>query len=121
MAHTNDLFDTEVFGKKNFAALDEIYTEDARILPPGSPMVSGRSAIKEFWASLIETTHATAAVLTSVEVIPTADSAVEIGQAALTVHLDGQTESQIEVKYVVYWQADNGRMRWHIDIWNANA
>ncbi|MBV9499895.1 MAG: nuclear transport factor 2 family protein, partial [Acidobacteriaceae bacterium] len=45
MASTNDLFNTEVFGKRNFDALDDIYTSNARILPPGSPMISGRAAI----------------------------------------------------------------------------
>src|SRR5436309_936833 len=34
MANTNALFVNEVFGNQNLAALDEIYTSDARILPP---------------------------------------------------------------------------------------
>jgi hypothetical protein len=41
MARTNDLFNAEVFGKRNFEALDDIYTENARILPPGAEMISG--------------------------------------------------------------------------------
>ena len=49
MARTNALFNSEVFGKRNFGALDQIYTADARILPPGSPMISGRDAIRNFW------------------------------------------------------------------------
>ena len=48
MANTNALFVNEVFGNRNLTALDEIYTSDARILPPGAPMVSGREAIKKF-------------------------------------------------------------------------
>src|SRR3982751_4422920 len=47
MASTNELFNSEVFGKQNFDALDEIYTEEARILPPGADIISGRKAIKE--------------------------------------------------------------------------
>lgn len=46
MAKTNALFNTEIFGKRNFAAIDQIYTRDARILPPGRPMFSGRPEIK---------------------------------------------------------------------------
>jgi ketosteroid isomerase-like protein len=53
MASTNNLFNTEVFAKRNFDALDNVYTADARILPPGAPMISGRQAIKEFWFNLI--------------------------------------------------------------------
>ncbi len=38
MAGTNGLFNTEVIRNRNLAALDEIYTADARILPPGVPL-----------------------------------------------------------------------------------
>ena len=48
MASTNDLFNKEVFGKRNFDALDKIYTENARILPPGAPMISGRRQFGNF-------------------------------------------------------------------------
>jgi ketosteroid isomerase-like protein len=58
MATTNDLFNTQVFGKRNFHALDDIYTANARILPPGAQMISGRPAIKEFWSNLIQSANA---------------------------------------------------------------
>jgi ketosteroid isomerase-like protein len=70
MATTNDLFNTEVFGKRNFDALDKVYTADARILPPGAPMISDRQAIKEFWSNLIQSVNAKSAVLASLEVTP---------------------------------------------------
>lgn len=121
MASTNDLFNTEVFGNRNFDALDQIYTEDARILPPGAPMISGRDGIKQFWRNLIQSVNARSAVLTSIEVIPAGDAIVEIGRAALTVEPEGQATAEMEVKYVVYWQQENGRWKWHIDIWNQNS
>jgi len=76
MATTNDLFNTEVFGKRNFAALDRIYTTDATILPPGAPMISGRPAIKEFWSNLIQSANAKSGVLSSVNVTPAGDGVV---------------------------------------------
>jgi ketosteroid isomerase-like protein len=121
MAATNDLFNHEVFGKRNFAALDDVYTSDARILPPGAPLISGREAIKKFWSDLIQSVNATSAVLSSVDVMPAGDGLVEIGGATLTIHPDGQPESQLEVKYVVYWREENGRWKWHVDIWNTNS
>ncbi|MBV8827645.1 MAG: nuclear transport factor 2 family protein [Acidobacteriaceae bacterium] len=117
MADTNDLFNKEVFGKRNFDALDRIYTTDARILPPGAPMISGRSAIKEFWSGMIQSANAKSAVLESIDVIATGDGAVEIGRATLTL----EPNAQMEVKYVVYWKNEDGRWKWHIDIWNANS
>ena len=121
MASTNDLFNSEVFGRRNFDALDQIYTADARILPPGVPMVSGREGIKQFWRNLIESVNARSAVLSSVEVIPTGDGIVEIGRADLTVEPVDRTAAAMEVKYVVYWRREDGRWKWHIDIWNPNS
>jgi len=121
MAKTNELFNDEVFLKRNFAALDQIYTKSARILPPGAPMVSGRQEIKGFWFDMIRSFNAKSAVLKSVDVIPAGDGVVEIGKAVLTVEPAGQPEVQFDVKYVVYWQQEDGLWKWHVDIWNMNA
>ena len=121
MATTNDLFNTEVFGKRNFDALDHIYTATATILPPGAPMISGRQAIKEFWSNLVQSANAKSAVLSSVDVTPTGDGVVEIGRTTLTVQPEGNAEAQMEVKYVVFWREEDSRWKWHIDIWNQNS
>jgi ketosteroid isomerase-like protein len=120
MAATNDIFNVEVIGKRNFDALDQVYTADARILPPGRPMVSGRAAIKEFWSGMIQAANARSAVLATVDAMPAGDGVVEIGSALLTLGPDGGT-SQMEAKYVVYWRQEEGRWKWHVDIWNPNA
>ena len=121
MANTNALFNSEVFAKRNFDALDNIYTATARILPPGAPMISGREAIKSLWTHLVQSANAKSAVLTSIDVMPAGDGVVEIGQASLTVEPEGQAPAQMEVKYVVYWRQEDGRWKWHVDIWNPNA
>jgi protein O-GlcNAc transferase len=121
MANTNDLFNNEVFRNRNFAALDQIYTVDASILPPGAPLVSGRRAIKEFWSNLIQSVNAKSAVLTSVDVIPSGDGIVEIGSAKLTIEPEGQGPTELELKYVVYWRQEDARWKWHVDIWNQNS
>ena len=121
MARTNDLFNTQVVGGRNFGALDDVYTSDARILPPGAPMISGREAIKKFWSDLVQSANAKSAVLTSVDVMPAGDGVVEIGRATLTVEPQGQPVTQMEVKYVVFWRNESGRWKWHVDIWNQNA
>lgn len=122
MASTNAIFDKEVIGKRNFAALDDIYTADARILPPGAPMISGREEIKKFWAGLVESVNASSGVLESVDVMPAGDGLVEIGAATLTMQPAGQeAASELVVKYVVFWKEDAGKWKWHVDIWNTNA
>ena len=121
MAETNRLFETEVIRNRNFDALDQIYTTDARILPPGTIMISGRSAIKRFWSDLVASSNATSGVLTSVDVIPAGEGLVEIGKATLTMAPSGEGSQQIEVKYVVFWRNEDGRWKWHVDIWNQNS
>ena len=120
MQTANDRFNTEVFGNRNLHALDEIYTADARILPPGAPMISGREAIRAFWGNMIQATNAKSAVLESVEVIPTGDGVVEIGRAIISIEPQG-TPAQLEAKYVVHWKQEDGRWKWNVDIWNTNA
>src|SRR5688500_1989237 len=95
MRRTNDLFITEVFGNRNFSALEQIYTKEARILPPGAQMISGIQAITKFWSDLIQSANATAADLTSVDVIPAGDGLVEIGRATITMEPDGQSPAQL--------------------------
>jgi ketosteroid isomerase-like protein len=121
MAETNELFNTEVFGRRNFDALDQIYTADACILPPGAPMICGREGIKQFWSNLIQSANANSAVLESIHVILAGDGAIEIGRATITAGAEGQAPTAMEAKYVVHWKQEDGRWKWNIDIWNANS
>ncbi len=113
---TNQIFEEEVVRQRNFQALERVYTEDARILPPGAPMVSGREAIIEFWKSAIEGLGVETGRLESVEVI-VSDYITEIGRASLNL-VDG---SSVDVKYVVTWKREDGSWKWHVDIWNMNG
>ena len=121
MAATNAIFNDEVIGKRKFDALDVIYTADARILPPGAPMIAGRETIKKFWKDLVTSANGRSCVLESVEVMPAGDGVVEIGKASLTIEPAGQSPATMEVKYVVYWRNEDNRWKWHVDIWNLNA
>jgi ketosteroid isomerase-like protein len=121
IARTNELFNTEVFGKRNFNALEQIYTSGARVLPPGAPMISGREEIKKFWSDLITSVNAKSAALESIDVIQAGNDAIEIGRATLDVAPEGQSPTQMEVKYVVHWKQEAGSWKWNIDIWNTNA
>jgi len=117
MAKVNDLFNVEVIGNRNFGALDQIYTADARILPPGAPMIAGREAIRGFWRDLVQGGDIKSAALTSVDVLPpSGGGVVEIGKAAIVAE-----NGSMDVKYVVYWRQENGQWKWHVDIWNTNA
>ena len=116
MRRTNELFDAEVIGKHNIDALDLVYTTQARILPPGAPMIEGREHIKAFWKQAIAAMGITTVKLTIVNAEPAGDGVIEIGRADLTV-ANGQV---VTVKYVVCWKQEDGAWKWNIDIWNPN-
>jgi ketosteroid isomerase-like protein len=116
MQQINELFDSSVIKKRDFDALDKIYTSDARILPPGAPLIQGRANIREFWQSAIPALGVMGLKLTSEDAHLDGDSIVEIGQGDLALN-GGQT---LAVKYVVHWKQEDGKWKWHTDIWNTN-
>lgn len=116
MRQTNDLFNTEVVQKGNVEALDRVYTPDARILPPGAPMIEGLDQIKPFWQKAISSLGLKNAKLTTVNAEAAGDGVLEVGRADLTVQ-GGQIAT---VKYVVHWKQEGAAWKWNIDIWNAN-
>ena len=119
ISKTNRIFEEEVAAKRNTDALDLVYTADARILPPGAEMVSGRENIKTFWKGAIESMNVAAAKLETVSFEPLGDTGIEIGRATLTFAAEGSPTAT--VKYVVVWKQEDGRWKWQIDIWNMNA
>ena len=116
MKATNAVFSEEVVAKRNSNALGRVYTADARVLPPGAPMVSGRTAIQQFWEGAIQGLGVTRASLTTVDAIPAGNDVVEIGSATLDT-----AGGSVTAKYVVRWKKEDGQWKWHVDIWNPNG
>lgn len=117
MQKVNALFGEAVVKGRNFAALDQIYTVDARILPPGADLIEGRENIRGFWQAVVAGMNVQGAKLVSVNAHLAGDSIIEVGRAKLFLP-DGHFT---EVKYVVEWKQESGAWKWHTDIWNMNA
>jgi len=115
---TNRAFEEKVVAGRDFGALDGIYTRHARILPPGAPMVSGREAIKTFWAQALPALGVTAGRLVTIDLTITGDTAQEVGRAELHV---GGAPAPVALKYVVLWKREDDAWRWDVDIWNADG
>ena len=116
---TNRIFEQEVAAKRNVAALDRVYTREARILPPGAALVAGRENIKSFWQSAIEALDVASVKLETVDFRPLGDGGIEIGQAHLVFR--AATAPPAVMKYVVVWKREDGAWKWDIDIWNPNS
>jgi ketosteroid isomerase-like protein len=115
MSETNRRFSDAIARGDGATAAKEAYTRNARVLPPGGEMVTGRDAIGQFWSGAIQALGISKAELSTVDVQPLGDGAYEIGRATLT--LGGGQE--VVAKYVVVWQREDGDWRWHVDIWNS--
>jgi ketosteroid isomerase-like protein len=113
---TNRIFEQEVAAKRNIDALDQVYTRNARILPPGAEMISGRDNIKNFWRGAIESMGVKAVKLQTVEFEALGDAGLEIGRATLEFTLAGA--QPVDVKYVVLWKREDGDWKWDVDMWS---
>ncbi len=111
---TNRLFEALVAEGK-LSDLSAIYTEGARILPPGAPMVTGLPEIAAFWQAAGAALQVKTLTLKTVELDLFEDHAIEIGHAAIHT---AASPTPLPVKYVVNWKLTAEGWRWDIDIWN---
>jgi ketosteroid isomerase-like protein len=102
-------------GRKDYAAMGALYTEDGKVLPPDGPVVTGRKAIEEFWRSAAVALGITSVALKTLNLEATGDMACEVGEGDLTT-----SSGRAKVKYLVVWRRDKGG-QWllHRDIWNS--
>jgi uncharacterized protein (TIGR02246 family) len=90
-----------------------LYTDDAKVLPPGTRIASGREAITAYWKSTIDV-GVKDLKLETVDAEAAGDLAYETGNLTVT-STDGNVTTS---RYVVVWKRAGGRWRLHRDIWN---
>ena len=112
----NDIFCAEVIAKRDTKRLDRVYTADARVLPPGAPMMEGRKQVIAFWQQAISALDIKSVKLTTVDAEQVGDRVLEIGRGEMRVG-SGQV---VTAKYVVEWKREDGDWKIHVDIWNMN-
>jgi uncharacterized protein (TIGR02246 family) len=110
----------KAFLRGDSAAIASLYTTDATLLPPGSPMLRGTSAIQAFWQTAMDT-GVKEARLETVNLENNADFVHEIGRYTLTIQNSNRQNITVTGKYVVIWKKQNADWRLHIDIWNADS
>lgn len=103
------------FLRGDAAAIANLYTESARIIAPGSPIVNGRPSISAFWRSFIESGIKDMTLETG-EVESAGDLAYETG----TVRLVAEDGAVTTARYVVVWKRIGEEWRLHRDIWNSS-
>jgi uncharacterized protein (TIGR02246 family) len=109
------------FNRGDAAGVAAAYVTDARVLPPGGVMVSGRQAIQQFWQGVMGMGVREVDLRTQ-EVESSGDLAYEIGAATLKIQPEGGSPTTDTVKYVVAWKRQaGGAWQMAVDIWNSNT
>jgi uncharacterized protein (TIGR02246 family) len=102
------------------AALANLYTEDARILPPNSEMIEGKEGIEAYWGGGLQM-GIKDVVLSTVDVLGMGDLVCEIGRYDLTIQPEEQEAVKDNGKYLVLWKkAMDGTWKLYVDIWNTS-
>lgn len=107
---------TAAFKRGDAAAIANLYTPDAQLLPPHSDFVRGTEAIREFWQGVIDL-GLQEAILETLEVEAHDQTAFEVGRFRL-VAADGSVADQ--GKYIVVWKNHQGAWKLHRDIWSTS-
>jgi uncharacterized protein (TIGR02246 family) len=98
------------------AMIASVYAPDARVMPPGSPVVTG-GAIEQFWQGVLGM-GITGAVLKTTSLEERDDVAVEEGQYEMGV---GSAVVDAGKYVVVHRRQPDGEWRMDLDIWNSDS
>src|SRR5579884_1314167 len=109
--------------KKDVNAVAALYTEDAVMLPPNQPAVSGREAIRHFY----EDFYRSPGTLLNEEFTTTSlelrgDMAIETADFSGDVQLPDKGKISFKGKNLVVWQKQkNGAWMLFRDAWNSSS
>ena len=117
---TNRQFE-EAIARGDAAACATVYTEDAKILPPDSPVLTGKQAAQRLWQSFIDM-GVKSVSLQTLDLEDMGDQAIERGAVTVDIQGEGGQTTQALGKFIVLWkrQAD-GAWKWHWDCFNFDA
>jgi uncharacterized protein (TIGR02246 family) len=111
----------DAFERGDAASVAALYAEDAVVLPPDAPMISGRAPIEEFWRGLMGA-GARGVNLETLRLAGSRDVLHEVGRATITIQPEGGEMSTQAVKYVVVWERDPaGGLTLAVDMWNGES
>src|SRR2546428_6916579 len=89
---------------KSASKLASFYTDDATLLPPGSPLVNGKSNIQRFWQNFMDA-GAADPKLRTVSVESSGELAYEVGTYDATMpNPHGGGTARSSGKYLVVWK-----------------
>lgn len=105
---------------KDAAGISELYTEDGSVMPPNAPIATGRAAVQEAWASMMQTPGFDLTfVPEQIIVSSSGDLALDRGTYKLAVAPNGAAQTDTG-KYVVVWRKVGDDWKAAADIFNSD-
>ena len=93
-----------------------VYEDDAKLLPPNSPTVTGKANIQGFWEGAAQALGIRHVSMSTVAVEFIDDTAIEQGEYTLDL-----AAGEDKGKFVVVWKRQpDGSWKWHLDIFNSD-
>jgi len=109
----------EAFNKGDAGAVANMYTMNARLMPPNDEIIEGRANIQTFWKGAMDAGIKMVSLdLADLEVH--GNTAIEVGRYTLTTPGAGGTTTTDKGKYVVVWKRDGPTWRLAIDTFNTS-
>ena len=117
---TNRQFE-EAFNRGDAAGCAAVYTDDASIMPPDSPILTGKQAAQGYWQAVMDMGIKSVALQT-MDLEDHGDTAIERGAATLDIQAEEGKTIQATAKFVVIWKRqDDGAWKWDVDCFNFDA
>ncbi len=108
---------SEAYINGDIEALSNLYTEDGKIFPNNSDIISNRTAIKKWWV-LPEGEKVLEHVVTPSEIKIINNYAYDYGYYEGKSLNKDKKESSWKGKYVIVWKKTGNDWKIHLDIWN---
>ena len=100
----------------NIPAAMKVYTDDAKLLPPNSPAMTGKADIQAFWEGAGQALGIKSVSINTVTVDFIEDRAIEHGE--YTLELANGTDKG---KFLMIWKRQSdGSWKWHIDMFSSD-
>lgn len=101
----------------DYKGIANAYTEDGKILPPGTEIITGKEAIKKRW-TLPEGVQTSYHKITPVEIVILDKTAYDHGYYEGTTKRKDGSEVSWKGKYVIVWKKIDDEWKMYLDIWN---
>jgi uncharacterized protein (TIGR02246 family) len=105
---------------KDAAGIAELYADDGTVMPPNAPIGKGRAAIRQTWASMMQSPGFDLTfVPEQIIVSSSGDMALDRGTYRLAVAPNGTAQTDTG-KYVVVWRKIGNEWKAAADIFNSD-